>query len=150
MSNIAEALKKAEAASGAPADLPPSPSIPPPWIYRAALVGCVAVVLLGMGIAAFTHRPAIRAAGSAQTARAPAAASDPAGTRVQRLLQLAQADLVLTGIIQSRNGGSLALINHQVVQEGDQIHGMRVAQVNPKSVELQDNEGATKTLQLKD
>lgn len=145
MSIITEALKKAETTSetsGAPVDLPPSPSPPPLWIYRAALVGCVAVVLLG--IAHFTHRPAIRAAVPAQTAKVAAA------TPVQHLLHLAQADMVLSGIIRGENGGSLALIDHEVVQEGDPIRGMRVVRINPRSVEIQDGAGKTKTLQLED
>ncbi len=145
MSMITEALKKAEATSetsGAPVDLPPSPSSPPLWIYRAALVGCVAVVLLG--IAHFTHRPEIRAAVPAQIAKV--AASPP----VQRLLKLAQANMVLNGIIQGQDGRSLALIDHEVVQEGDPIRGMRVVRINPRSVEIQDGAGKTKTLQLED
>ena len=61
MSMITEALKKAETAAGT------SEATTPFWIYRAALVGCVAVVLLG--IAHFTHRPATRATVPAQTAK---------------------------------------------------------------------------------
>ena len=148
MSTIADALKKAETSSETPNSPPPSPT--PLWIYRAALVGCVVVVLLG--IAQFTQRSAPVAAAPTGVIPnpSPPAAAAPPKTSVQRFLQLAQGNLVLSGIIQGRDGRSLALINNQVVQEGDQIQGIRVVQVNPKSVEIQDGAGRTRMLQLKD
>lgn len=154
MSLIADALKKADLPSGnnPPAVAPPPPE-PSPWfngITRGILIVGIGLVLLG--VAHLTRRPAspavaLKPAVSAGFAKASAPA--PSKASGMQLLQAAQAGLVLNGTILDNGGESLALINNQVLQEGDQIRNMRVVKVNTDSVELQDQDGRTKTLGLK-
>lgn len=161
MSLIADALKKAEISpenENPPAAPPPSPEPSPrPYgLYRGLLIVCVGLVLVG--ITQVTRRPASPAVRTAAQP-APAAALTkktsppalPAPSKAQgiQLFQTAQAGLVLSGTLLDSNGESLALINNQVLREGDQIRGMRVVKVNTDSVELQDQDGKTKTLGLK-
>ena len=165
MSLIAEALKKAEAASGSPD--PPAPASTPFWIYRAVLAACVAVVLLGIAHVARRSAPVNPPVAAVEIAQA-AAPATPAAASVQLAIPKAttstakmrnhllgigrhsrpEPNLMLNGIMLSGDGGRLALINHQVIQPGDQIQGMRVTRVNLKSVDLQDKEGKTRRLEL--
>ena len=169
MSLIADALKKADPPLENPpqAELPsPEPSPRPYGIYRGVLIVCVGLVLLG--IAQVTRRPpaspAVRSASQIVRTASPAVQSAPAVTLPKgsppafpelskapgiQLFRTAQAGLALSGTILDNNGESLALINNQVLKEGDRIQDMRVVKVNTDSVELQDQEGRTKTLGLK-
>ncbi len=142
MSLIADALKKAEGSSTNPPP-PPSPSRPL-WLYRAALLGSVGLVLGGLAWVA--QRPPV----PAKTAPAPAAQMEPrpAKNSGMQLLRTARGEMALNGTVRGGNGQSLALINNQIVQPGDQVGGMKVVQVNPDSVQLQDQSGKTKTLTL--
>lgn len=150
MSIIADALKKAEVS--------PEHSPRPYGLYMGILVVCVGLVLAG--ITQVTRRPvspAVRtAAPAAQPVPAaapekPSAEALPASSETQgiQLFQAAQAGLVLNGTILDSNGKSLALINNQVLREGDPIGSMRVVKVDTDSVELQDQDGKAKTLGLK-
>ncbi|GEM_PF-2974511 len=154
MSLIADALKKADAPSeqrrqDAPPPFPENSAPKSHAVYRLALVGCVGLVLLG--IAQVTRRPARVA--PVQTAHAVSETpkkSAPAGVMGKQLLRTALGEMALTGTLRSADGKSLALINNEVVGQGDQVRGMTVVQVNPDSVELQDDGGKTKTLKLED
>jgi hypothetical protein len=146
MSLIADALKKAEIS---PEDRPqaeqpsPEPSPRPDGLTRGLLILCVGLVLVG--IAQVTRRPAARTAPAAAIAK-PSAAALPESSKKPgiQLFQTAQAGLALSGTLLDNNGESLALINNQVLKEGDQIRGMRVVKVNTDSVELQDQDGKRK------
>ena len=142
MSLISEALKKSE---GSSSNLPTPPTSPRRlWIYRAALGGSIGLVLLGL--AQLAARPSAPAKG----ASAPAVRTEPrtAKTSGMQLLRTARGEMELNGTLSGGNGKSLALINNQIVQQGDQIGGMRVVQVDPDSVQLQDQNGKTKTLRI--
>lgn len=148
MSLIADALKRAELSlENPPAAPPPSPKPSPrPYgLYRGALLLCVGLVLVG--IAQVTRRP------PAPTAALPKVSApvlpEPSKESGIQLFRAAQAGLVLSGTLLDSNGESLALINNQVLREGDQIRSMRVVKVNTDSVELKDQDGRTKTLGLK-
>ena len=65
-------------------------------------------------------------------------------------MPLLQGGPVLTGILLDRRGESLALIDNQIVKEGESVREMRMVKVDQDSVELQDQNGKTKRLQLKD
>lgn len=155
MSLIADALKKADSPSENPPQASPSSPEPPPRPYgltRGLLILCVGLVLVG--IAQVTRRPtspAIRTAPAAVVAKTSPTTALPVASQKPgiQLFQAAQAGLALSGTILDSNGESLALINNQVLKEGDQIRGMRVVKVNTDSVELQDQDGRTKTLGLK-
>lgn len=142
MSLIADALRKAESTSPAS---PPPPSPGSLWIYRALLLGCVAVVLAGVGVVA--KRRSERTPSLAQPA-APIVATQEKPGGLQ-LLRTAQRDLNLNGIVRGGSGKSLALINDEVVEEGGSIRGARLVRVDPDSVELEEN-GRTRTLKLED
>ena len=142
MSMISEALKKAE--TGSTHMAPPSPPRRPLWLYRSTLIAAVGIVLTG--VAVITHRPPV----SARTA-VPAAApipAQPAKNKGLELFRAAQGGMGLSGIIRGGHGESLALIDNQIVKEGDQLHGMRVVQVNTDSVQVEDQSGKAKTLKL--
>lgn len=142
MSLIADALRKAESTSPAS---PPPPSPGSLWVYRALLLGCVAVILAGLGTVAKrrAQQPArVQPASPAVTA----AQSKPAGLQI---LRTAQRDLNLNGIVRGGSGRSLALINGEVVEEGGQVRGARLVKVDPEAVQLEEN-GKTRTLKLED
>lgn len=142
MSLIADALRKAESTSpGSPT--PPSPNSL--WIYRALLLGCVAVVLAGLG--AVTQRKARQ--DPAQKTAAAAAAPAPVAQKSSglNLLRTAQGGLNLNGIVRGGDGKSLALINGEVVEEGGSVRGARLVRVDESAVELE-QDGRTRTLRL--
>lgn len=143
MSLIADALKKADTSSGTPQGSPP-PSPRSLWFHRAVLIGSVGIVLAGVAVVTRRPAPAARTPGRLAVAEAV-----PAKSPGRQLFQAAQAGLALSGTLRDNNGESLALINNQVLTEGDQIRGLRVVKVNTDSVELQDQDGKTKTLGLK-
>lgn len=141
MSLIADALRKAESTSPAS---PPPPSPSSLWVYRALLLGCVAVVLAGLGVVAQkkTRQPAhVQSA-----APAVAAQQKPAGLQ---LLRTAQRDLDLNGIVRGGSGKPLALINDEIVEEGGRVRGARLVQIDPDAVQLEEN-GKIRTLKLED
>ena len=134
---------------------PAAPHSPKPfWGYRVLLMACVGMVLAGLGWV--THRsgnhPApVTQVGSKASPQTKIASETPyqkpAG---MDLLRSAQDELALNGIIQGGSGKSLALINQQVVEEGDQIQGKRVVRVEADAVELQGDSDQIKTLKLGD
>ena len=131
MSIIADALRKVEGRSG-PATGPGAPR--PVWPYRLLLLGCAAAVAVGLArIARGPQQPPLPP--TAQQVAAP----QPAPLRGSWALQ---------GIIRGGPGSSIALINDQVVQEGDPIGGKRVLRIEEASVLLQDEAGQAKTLRL--
>lgn len=163
MSLIADALKKVELPSedrphAEPQPPPPEPSPRPDGLYRGLLIVGVGLVLLG--IARVTSHPAAPGVKAAAPAARPApvavlpktsptAPPESAKASGIQIFQVAQAGLVLSGTILDNNGESLALINNEVLREGDQIRNMRVVKVNTDSVDLKDQDGRTKTLGLK-
>lgn len=64
------------------------------------------------------------------------------------LLRAAENKWHLNGIIKGGEGRSLALINGQVVEEGDSIQGARVVRVAQGDVDLE-QEGQVKNLKLR-
>ena len=145
MSLISDALKKADASPGNPQAEPPAPprSL---WLYRAALIGSVGIVLAGLALV--TRRPPVTAARSANASAT--AATVPAKSSGAQLLRMAQGEMGLSGTLLGGAGEPLALIDNQVVQKGDKVRGMQVVQVNPDSVQLEDRGGRIKTLKLRD
>ena len=141
MSIIADALQKAETPSTA-SGLPPSPRSL--WAYRVLLLACVGFVLLGLGW--ITKHPGNHPPAVAQ-ARTKSTSQKSTGLK---LLRSAEGELSLTGIVHGGDGKSLALVNNQVVEEGDRIRGRRVVRVESNTVQLEDASGRVKTLQLKD
>ena len=141
MSLIADALRKAETS---PADFPSPPSPRSFWAYRVLLLVCAGLVLAGLGWITQRHT---RHPSEVRLAKTEIVSRKSAGLK---LLRSAQGEMSLSGIIQGGGGKSLALINHQVVEEGDQIQGKRVVRVEPDAVQLQDNAGRIKTLKLAD
>ena len=142
MSLIADALRIAESASPA-GPTPPSPNSL--WIYRALLLGCVAVVLAGLGSVAKRRTPASAQKPAAVTA----AASAPAAQKSSglNLLRTAQGGLNLSGTVRGGNGKPLALINNELVEEGGSVRGARLVRVDENAVELE-QDGRTRTLTL--
>ena len=142
MSLIADALRKAESTSPAS---PPPPSPNSLWVYRALLLGCVAVVLVGLGMV--TKR---RAQGPARVQPAApavtAAQAKPAGLQI---LRTAQRDMSLNGTVRGGPGKPLALINGELVEEGGQIRGAKLVRIDPGTVQLEEN-GKTRTLKLEE
>lgn len=141
MSLIADALRKAESTSpGTPT--PPSPNSL--WIYRALLLGCVAVVLAGLG-AVTQRKTQAPAQKSAAAAAAPAPVAQKSGGL--NLLRTAQGGLSLKGTVRGGNGKPLALINNELVEEGGSVRGARLVRVDQDAVELE-QDGRTRTLKL--
>ena len=150
MSLIADALKKAEATPP-----PPSPELSqrPYGLYRGILVASAGLVLAGISqVTGRPSSPATRQPEPAPAAPLPKPPSPPLPAPSQtpgiQLFQAAPMGLTLNGTLLDNTGESLALINNQVLREGDQIRSMRVVKVNTDSVELQDQDGKTKTLGL--
>ncbi len=141
MSIIADALRKAETS---PADSPSPPSPKSFWAYRMLLLVCVGLVLAGLGWV--TQRSENRPAPATQIRSEPS----PQKSAGLKLLRSAQGELALNGIVQGGRGKSLALINNQVVEEGDQIRGKRVVRVESDAVQLQEDSGRIRTLKLGD
>lgn len=144
MSLIADALRKAESTPGGATPPPPSPRSL--WVYRALLATSVVGVLVGLGWAATRHpgsRPPQKVAQTKPIVEAP---SKPIGNI---LLQTAQKQWALTGIIQGGNGKALALIDNQVVEEGQTFRGAKVVRVAADRVDLEE-EGRIRTLRLPD
>lgn len=146
MSIIADALRKAETS---PAGSPQPPSPGSLWAYRLMLMVCVGMVLGGLWWMA-------RHPGKGPSSPTPTTAqgrSEPAPQKSSgglKLLRSAEGELSLSGIVQGGGGRPLALINNQVVEEGDQIRGKRVVRVEANTVQLQDDSGRIKTLKLGD
>lgn len=143
MSLIADALRKAETTSPAS---PPPPSPGSLWVYRALLLGCVVIVLAGLGVVAKRRARATALPPTAAPAAVPVAKRETGGLQ---LLRTAQRDMRLNGIVRGGPGKSLALINDQVVEEGDQIGGARLVRIDPDAVHLEEN-GRARTLILED
>lgn len=139
MSLIADALRKSEVSSaGSPPTLPTRRSL---WIYRGLLLISVLGVLAGV------------ARGRLQQTDAPAptavAVSEPASHAAQlpsrwrnaatgrNLFQVAERQWRLNGIVEGGPGRSLALINNELVSEGDSIRGATVVRVDTRRVDLQ-------------
>ncbi len=141
MSLIADALRKAESASPAS---PPPPSPSSLWVYRALLLGCVAVILAGVGVVA--KRRALPPTGRERASAAAPAPQKPAGLQ---LLRTAQRDLDLNGIVRGGEGKPLALINNEVVEEGGRIRGAKLVRIGSETVELEEN-GRVRTLTLEE
>ena len=141
MSLIADALRKAETS---PADFPSPPSPRSFWAYRVLLLVCAGLVLAGLGWITQRHT---RHPSEVRPVKTETVSQKSAGLR---LLRSAQGELSLNGIIQGGGGKSLALINQQVVEEGDQIQGKRVVRVESDAVELQGDSDQIKTLKLGD
>ena len=156
MSLIAEALKKAEAAPPEKSPIPNKSTA----VYRLTLLGCVVLVLLG--IERVTRRPTPEEPPQQQAAStlppapapvepepppSPQAVAPPAPAPVtEPPSHLSGPELLFKGTLQDSSGKTLALINREIVQQGDRVREMTVVRVSPDSVELQDESGKTKTL----
>ena len=142
MSLIADALRKAESTSPAS---PPPPSPGSLWVYRALLLGSVAIILAGLGAVAKrrTQPPAhVQPAAPAVTT----AQQKPTGLQ---LLRTAHRDLNLNGIVRGGSGKSIALINDEVVEEGGRVRGAKLVRIDPNTVQLEEG-GKTRTLKLEE
>lgn len=140
MSIIADALRKAESPSPAS---PPGPGSPrSDWLLRVLLLGCVAGAAAGLFKLARGAQPA------RQAPLPPTGSATPQPTPAPVLpLKELRGHWALQGVL--RGGGApMALINNQVVQEGEQIEGKRLVRVDPDSVDLQDEGGQIRTLRL--
>ncbi|MBI1953237.1 MAG: hypothetical protein HYS41_03850 [Candidatus Omnitrophica bacterium] len=144
MSLISQALQKAD--HPAPAAAPPPAGGKPRWLYGAASLAALAllVVLIPRGARrGVESKPAMTAA-----------ASNPAPTQLAKanlglnLLRSAESQWRLSGVIAGGQGKSLALINEQVVEEGGTIGRATVTRVTRNEVDLEED-GQTRTLKLK-
>ncbi len=142
MSLIADALRKADApVTAAP---PSSPAPKKSWSYWG--IGALALlVVLGVRIALRpSGRPSSNPPGSAAVPRVESPA--PVGLN---LLRSAEGQWRLNGIVQGGSGKSLALINGQVVEEGGSVSGAQVTRVASDQVELETENGQSRTLKFR-
>lgn len=144
MSLIADALRKAGVSS--PLTPPPAPGQPPKarWIYAAFGIGCVGLALT-LWARLPRRSPSVEFSVARETSTPAPASSQPIGLN---LLRGAESQWRLNGIVKGGEGRSLALINGQVVEEGDPIRGARLIRVSQDQVDLEE-EGELKTLQLR-
>lgn len=142
MSLIADALRKIETPGASlPSQEPKPPSL---WPYR-ILLGTGIALVLGL-LVAVTQKGSSHPAST--TPPAPPTAFSPV-TKVSPSALLFNADrqMSLSGII-TGSGKSLAVINNQLVEEGEMIRGMKLVRVMPDQIELE-KEGRVTTLKLK-
>lgn len=136
MSLIADALRKAESAS--PPAQSPAPGSRSVWFYRSLLIVGIGLVLAGLGLV--TQRPGGRFL--------PPTGSNPAAPAAP-LLRPGEGKLFLSGIIQGGNGKSLAVINNEILEEGQSVRGATVTRIAQREVEIQEGE-RVRTLKLRD
>ncbi len=89
--------------------------------------------------------PSPKSSSLPESGQAAAAAGTTIGMEMLRAVETSQ--WRLNGIIRGGVGKPLALVNNELVQEGDSFHGARVARVSDNQVVL-DTNGQTQTLQL--
>ena len=128
MSLITEALRKVE--SGTPTIQPKDRRPGSIWLYRFLLLGSIGGVVFSSGllIRQLKQRSSIP---------------------TQRTLFPAKRPLILTGVMRSTDGERLAIINRQVLGEGETVQGMRLVRIHEDSVDL-DQQGEISVLRLKD
>ena len=159
MSLIADALKKAEASPEYGRKDGPAPKSYA-WVYLLVLAGCAGLVLLGITqVRRQPETPILPPAPAVQEAPAPPLPAPEAPVPTPQLeipapepsVPVPPTDLpiALNGILLSGDGRPLAMINQEVLQPGDRIQRMRVVRVNIDSVELQNENGETRTLKLR-
>ena len=136
MSLIVDALRKAESKTTlAQSNRAGSRSL---WIYRLLFLGSIGLVVLSSGLL-INHLP-VKGAATATPAPAPA---------LPNALFPAKRPLRLTGVMNSADGERLAIINRQVLGEGETVQEMRLVRIHEDSVEL-DHKGETSVLRLND
>ncbi|MBI3615952.1 MAG: hypothetical protein HY211_05480 [Candidatus Omnitrophica bacterium] len=140
MSLIADALRKANISFpvSSPSPRPPKPV----WTYLLAGLFGLGLILLAHSLIRFPALPP--ASASSQTSAAPSA-FQPIGLN---LLRAAESQWRLNGIVRGGDGKPLALINGQVVAEGQPIQGAKVVRVASNEVDLE-TDGKIKTLKLR-
>jgi len=89
--------------------------------------------------------PSAKSSSLPETGPATAASGTKIGMEMFRAVETSQ--WRLNGIIRGGAGKPLALVNNELVQEGDSFHGARVAKVSDDQVVL-DTNGQTQTLRL--
>ena len=155
MSLIADALQKANVPSIVPPTTPRSPR--PTWIYWGA--GLLGLALIFFWVRSSAQVPSSSApiptpttaaisdppTASTSTTAAVSDSSQPPGSD---LLRTAENQWRLSGIIQGGNGEPLALLNDQVVEEGQPIEGSEVVRIASNEVEVE-TDGKVRRLKLR-
>ena len=160
MSLIADALKKAEASPGYGRKNGPAPKSYA-WVYLLVLAGCAGLVLLGIArVRCQPETPILPPVPEVQETSVPPPPVPEAPVPAPQLEISAPEPsvpapptaplLALNGILLSGDGRPLAMINQEVLQPGDRVQGMRVVRVNIDSVELQNENGETKAIKLRE
>lgn len=150
MSLIAEALKKAGSSS-----LPKSHRPKSSWLLWG---GCLTVGIIGVGWLALNFRPKESSRVPEMPApvlptaveSAPSSEVTPQETKELSGVQLimeARSQWRLNGIIRSKDGQALALINERLMEEGQTFQGLRLVRIGPDEVEIEE-EGKLSTLTL--
>ncbi len=144
MSLITDALQKAQSAPSSPTMRVPSSRRPTPWGLVVLLIG-----LGGATLAFWPHQtgqaPLAAASANRSHAPAPAARATRPGTMPQPIMNMLpigptasalswKVDGVIVGM-----GTPTAIINGQLVEEGQQVRGAKVVSVNTDRVQLLDN-----------
>lgn len=142
MSIILDALQKAGGTHP-----PSSSSSPSPAVGRSWIVG-LGILMVGLGVVALFAGPRRNPSNAPASLKPTTLAAQPAPrTEGLRLLRVAENQWRLNGIVQGGGGKSLALINGQVVEEGAQFQGARIARISQGEVEIE-QEGQRSTLTL--
>lgn len=149
MSLIAEALRKSTTASGGPSATPPAPRSL--WIYRGLLIASVSVILVVLSNGRSQQLELTRSPSQdpAPSPPPPALVHPDQTSAGRNLLRIAHRQWSLNGIVRGGGGKPLALINNELVAEGETFQGAQVVQVAPNRVDLL-VENHLRTLTLED
>ncbi|MBI3312232.1 MAG: hypothetical protein HYZ88_01740 [Candidatus Omnitrophica bacterium] len=140
MSLIADALRKIETPA---ASLPEKETKPPSlWPYRLGLAVSILAVLAGLTWV--TQRDSSNKA-PMKTARS-TASLQPSEMASSVLLFKAERQMTLSGIV-TGSGKPMAVINNNLVEEGETVRGMKLVRVLPDQVEME-KEGKRTVLRL--
>ena len=148
MSLIVDALRKAESkATLAQPNRAGSRSL---WIYRLLFLGSIGLVVLSSGL--LIRQLKLRSPIPSQRTLPvkDAVTANPAPPSVlSNALFPAKHPLRLTGVLLSADGERLAIINRQVLGEGETVQGTKLVRINEDSVEL-DQQGEHSVVRLND
>lgn len=144
MSLIADALRKADNVAPSPSSAPPPPRSP--WLAGALLATCLLFIAALLWQRAPAPSPLTLGPARPEGSKAPSNLGF-SKTSGLNLLRLAEGQWRLSGIVQGGDGGSLALINNRVIEEGDTVDGARITRIAQDEVELE-AQGQTKTIRL--
>ncbi len=139
MSLITDALKKANTQS---LNSPSPRSSRPIWLYLVVGFSGFAVIVVARSLS--------RPPGTSPSTPSPSEnlATSPHRPLGLNLLRAAESQWQLNGIVRGGEGKSLALINGQIVEEGQPLQGAKVIRVASDEVDLE-ADGKIRTLKLR-